>query len=244
MKYDYIKMVSEVTGESLEKTERIMNNFLEEWGVSYKEYYSYGFYEMTETQIVDRIKKLTRKKEERELVYERVSEKTGMTKKKILAEIKKINRLGIFKIGVVMYDKWELYSLDEETVKERLSYFAKRAELKKCVEDKLYAIDGENLSCVILKEEYDACCEVTSKIMTESLENSLIEMIVDEYPELEQDKSLCRKIALDIEVNKFLLGYSYKEYLLFGFKDKSLDERREFLSRIHLRVLVCAEYIP
>ncbi len=243
MKDDYIKMVSEITGKPVENTEVVMNRFRKDWGVSHKEYYTHKFYEMTETQKIDKAKKLKRKKEARNAVYDSVSEKTGMTKKEILADIKRINGLDLLKVGVVMYDKWELYRMDEERLKKFLILFSKRIELKRQVKRKLLSIDGEQLSCDILQEEYNECREITREFMSEGLEKMLIDQIVSQYPELAGDEKLCGEVAVDMETNRFLLDYSYGEYIMFGFKDLSLDERREFLSRVE-RMAVFVEMNP
>jgi len=235
-KYEkYIKLTAEAISDDYDKVRIQMETMKEEYGITFKEYYENKMYEMTETQLIRKAKVLRTRKENKNKRFSEVMEATGMTKKEILEEIKEINQKGIFKIIMAQYDKFQLYSLNKEELDIFLEKLAQRDKLKEELKCSFLEIDEGKINYDDIESRIEKFYQIVGDTLTDKYKNDLT---YPYRPDLVKNEAELHRIATDIEVSKILLGFSLSEYYTFRFWEKSIPEKRSFLTnKDRVRVL-------
>ena len=166
-KKDYVKLVAEIVSANYNDTKKRMEAVCEKYGLSFKEYYENKIYELTETQIIKKVKTITFKKDKKEKAFQEVMEATGEEKKDILAKIKEMNQKGIFRLVINQYAKFEFYKKNEEEKEAFLRLLAKRDQIKEELESLLAEIDKGILDYEDIKPKINEFYKVVGKTLTD-----------------------------------------------------------------------------
>ena len=195
---------------------------------------------MNTFQRIKDAKDAAEKKEKREQRLQRICERANLSKSEILADIKRINEKGIYKITQVMYGKWDLFFRSEEELEKTLHLLAQRRGLKDAVQEKRKKMDAGQLSCECLLEEMEQCRMINRQLISESMVEKYAPQVAAVKAELLEDHDLLKETITDMETMFFLHGYTYEEYIAFRFMDKRLEERLTFLSGAERRKVLIA----
>ncbi|MBR3786065.1 MAG: hypothetical protein IKJ77_06655 [Firmicutes bacterium] len=185
-------------------------------------------------------KLLADKREKRAQRLLNISARTNQTEKEILAEVKRINGKGIYKINLAVYSKWDLYFRSEADLDQMLHLFGERRLLKDAVLEKKKKIDAGELSYDCLREETEACHALNRQLISESMVEKFAPQVAAVKPDLLDNHDLLKETIVDMETMFFLHDYTYEEYVAFRFMEKSIEERMTFLSGAERRKVLIA----
>lgn len=226
-KKDYVKMVAEIISANYDETKKRMETVCEKYGLSLKEYYENKLYELTETQILKKVKTLRFRKDKKEKAFLEVMEATSESKKGILEKIKQINQKGIFKIVITQYAKFEFYKKNGEETESFLRLLAKRDAQKEELKDLLMSVDHGEISYKDIENKVEAFYKTVGETLTEKHKKNLT---LPYRPDLVEEPSELDRIAADLEISRILLGFTLAEYYTFRLWEKTFEQKREYLT--------------
>ena len=229
-KKDYVQLVCEAAGSSYETTKKEMGRIRELSGITYREYYIYKLYKLSETQRSIEARRIVLRKEHRKERYDKVSAATNLSEKQIRENIRVINQEYGVKMNIIPYQKYEIYGYEGEALEEFLALFAERNRLKDQLSECFNKIDNKELTYADTAADLERFYDIIEKIMPESLFAELKQQIGHFCPEITENSALARKVAVDMEATRVLLGFTAEEYGTLHFEHKSIEEKRNFFS--------------
>lgn len=232
VKKDFIQLVCDETGASYEDVKRDMIHARDVLGVLFAEYYNYKMYGLSETQQKIKARRLINLRKKRNERFERVTAATGWNRKEINQRIREINEKGIFKINLLIYEKYAVYCYEGAELEEYLKLLASRRNMRLQLLEDLQQIDAGVKSYgdigPLLNEYYDA----VDKLIPDSFVEKMANELYYSHPELKGDSEASRKAIVKMEGIRVLLPFSLMEYLAFDFHTKDLPEIREFITDV------------
>ena len=229
-KMKYVRMVAKASGENMVTVAANMKKAKEKFGVTYREYYRREFWKMSMTQQARESKKTDGNHNRRERALKNIMEQTGMTKEEILDRMHALNELGIFKVISFVYDRYEIYKLNDEDAEDFLRLLARREELIAQLRESFKIIDAGHMTYDDVAEQLQEYEDITERIVPDSLVESSAEVLEPAYPGISEDKERLRHAAVDMESVRLLLRFNNTEYIMFDFLNKTLPERRTFIN--------------
>ncbi|MBR5229613.1 MAG: hypothetical protein IKW01_02060 [Firmicutes bacterium] len=229
-KKDYVQLVCDATESSYETAEKEMESTKEVFGITYREYYNNRLFELSDTQRSIEARRIVIRRKHKKERYDKVIAATNLSEKQIREKIREINRKYGIKITILLYQKYEIYRYEGETLEDFLKLFAERNRLKEQLSADFNKIDAKRLTYQEIAPELERFYHIIDAIMPESLFEELKNRIALSYPEVLKDTVKARKIAVDMEAVRVLLGFSAEEYANLNFADKSFEEKRDFFS--------------
>ncbi len=200
------------------------------YGVNFRDYNKIRLYKFTEKTVFNQGVKLQELEEKEEIHYKNVCQSTGRTKLQVIQDLEMLNDNPWYEVNITQYDELNLYALPYRRLKAVLKKLKRKAELTTKLKSDLELIDKGLKSYSEIAEDMEEYYKVTQDTLTQSEIDEFTEIITKSCPEvLECREELC-KLVSDMIICKRLMGYLDFEYIMFGFKDLSLPERRMFAS--------------
>ena len=229
-KRDYIQEFCDAVGIEYGAAQNIMDKAKADLGVTYGEYFKNKLYELTPTQQSVEARRIITRRNNRKERLKKISQATGLTNAEIRQKIREINDKNIIKMTIILYAKYEVYNYADEALDEFLNLFVRRNELREQLRKELNKIDNGELSYSDIESTMAEFYAIVEKMMPSSLFDDLVKRICISYPELISNPAESRRIAIDMEATRVLLPFSLSEYVAFHFAEKTLEEKRKFIS--------------
>ena len=225
---EYVRLVSEITGNDPDSTLARMKMVKKTFGISYKEYYNNGMYNMSEGMLEKEALRLRKRKEKRREAFDAIIKNSSMTKDRIIAEIKRINEKEIKHINVLFYERFQMYSMSEEELETTLELLNKRDELCKEIKDDFKSIDAGRMTY----SDIDQKIAELKAIIKTLLKPDFIDKLRNMYAKGRDctNDIVLDDVFVDMDATRLLLEFSFKEYLAFHFEDKTFEEKREYMN--------------
>ena len=229
-RFEYVRLVSKASGEGLIATAKKMNMTKKKFGVTFREYYQREFWKMSLTQQARESKKTDGNHNRKERAVKHIMDETGMTREEIAGKIRALNDLGLYYITSFVYDRFEMFRLNDEEAKDFVRTLTRRQELIDSLRESFKKIDKGELSYDDVASELQEYEQIMNTIVPDSLIEASAEKLEPAYPGITEDKPRLRKVAIDMESVRSLLKFNNVEYIMFDFINKTLPERRSFIN--------------
>lgn len=229
-KKDYVQLVCDATESSYETTKKEMERAKNVFGITYREYYKNQLFKLSETQRYIEARRIVIRRKNKKERYDKVLEATKLSEKQIREKIREINQKSGIKMTIVQYQKYEAYRYDGEELDSFLKLFAERNQLRDHLCTCFSKIDNKELTYADITQELERFYHIIESIMPASLFDQLKHQIAPLYPEVLENYGLARRVAVDMEATRVLLGFTAEEYATLNFAQKSVEEKRDFFS--------------
>lgn len=229
-KKDYIKLVSDKLKCDYDTAKRMMDRAKNTLGVTYSEYYKNGMFELSTTQQTVEARRIIVRRNNKKKRYNKIADATGLTRVEIRRKIKEINERSAIEITLIMYAKYEVFRYEDDALNTFLDLLAIRNRIRDNLLEDFKKIDAGELTYADINDKIAEFYDIIEKLMPEALFDELIEMILISYPEWSSNADKCRKAAIDMEATRVLLPFSLSEYVSFHFAEKTIKEKRTFIS--------------
>lgn len=235
----YVKLISEKTGQSTDRVFARMKKINSIYGITYREYYNNEMYDMPEGALEKEAFKLQTKKERRKEAFDFVISDSGLSRKEILADIKRINDRGIIRINIFFYEKFQLYKLTEDELKKTLVLLKKRDLLNKEILEDLETLGKGERTYKDIEGKIKEFTKVIDSLMSHRFYEKL-KTLYDKGRNCQNQEAI-DAVLVDMEVTRLLLGFSFNEYMAFHFDEKTFMEKIEYMSNRE-RMAVLSQY--
>lgn len=229
-KKDYIQLVCDSNGKDYNKNKVLMDKAKADLGVTYSEYYKNKLYDMTSTQQAVEARRIIIRRNNRNKRLDKISNATGLTRQEIREKIREINDKNIIDMSIIRYAKYEVFRYEGTELDDFLNLFVKRDLLKEELLQCFEQIDNGLLSYQDIQYKVNEFYQTIEQMMPPSLFVELSEGVLPSYPRLSGNEIERKRIAIDIEATRVLLPFSSEEYIAFHFAEKSIEEKRKFIS--------------
>ena len=231
--YEYVRTVAAAARIPFDEALARMTTARDEYGVSFREYNRIKLYRFTEKSAITQGERLEKQAESDRLHMEAVCRATGRTEAQVRHDLDAFNDNPYAKVDIAQYHQKELYGEDREGAIRFLRDLRDRQALLPKVTAMLKEIDAGRATYEELQSQLlDRYYELTDSTLLPSDIDEFRESIGKSAPDILEDEELLRRTVVDILVCKRTMGFWDFEYLMFDFRNKSLPERRTFVSNI------------
>lgn len=232
-KEENIRLCMEASGLSREEILKQMRKAYKVFGIGHKEFTKKKLYGKTEAGMARRLMHLDRKKAEKKSQYKRIKKASGLSKDKIKAEIKAIEKLtSISELTLKEYYRLGLFRLssekDKELIEEKIKLIGDLEERKRLFISELHRIDLGETSYDKAVADYDSIKTMIAGLLDEvayvSAKNKLLPLLE------EKETTNIDEYVADMFATEELLGFKHYEYMMFRLYRHDLIGKREFIS--------------
>ena len=227
------QFLSEKAGITYEEARARLDFVKKDFGISPKQYCTNKYYELSESAMATKVLKDQRRsalKQERFGIMESLS---GKGKKQISDELSVIRSTsGADFVNFRWYFDNGLYALDPVKDRTKIEGLIRKGERKNALRreiiDTFSRIDSGEESYENLEESLSEYRRLVEETLSEARTSQLADIIKDAAQPA--DEKELKALAVDMEITDKLLDFLPQEYLGFHFWDKTIPERREFVS--------------
>ncbi len=232
-KVDWAEALAERTGVPKEEAASRLATVKEEYGVLPKLYVNNKYYELPAAEMLGRYAKDRRKEAAKAEMYRLMEELSGKGIKQVREELAQIRSLDPgFRVSLKWYFRKGAYMIDPENDREeleRLFDLTRREEqLENSLEESFNKIDSGELTYEDISGTLEEYRKLTGETMAEARRRQIILKTGNFLKDVEGEE--LDKLLIDIEFTNRVLKYFPSEYVAFRFRDKSIPERREYVS--------------
>lgn len=224
----YTKQVAKATGWSLGKTYSRINRAKKNFGISFRDYYEREFYLRPETTTERKARALLLRRDETNQELIEVANTLGVTPESLREDRKKFCQEE--KIALATYLKWKVYMLNDEEKHELAKKFNRQQEWKAELTYRIAVSDRTSIDYTALYADFEEYKKFLRSFITEDIfkdREEEIKQVITDPQLLEPDK--LREIAVDMEMTRYILSLSSKEYLMFRLWEKPFEERMDYV---------------
>lgn len=229
-KKDYIKLVSDEIKCDYNAAKRMMDRAKSRLGVTYSEYYKNRMFDLSTTQQTVEARRIIVRRNNKNKRLDKIANATGLTRAEVRKKIRETNKISPVKLTLIMYAKYEVYRFEGEALKDCLDLLAKRDCLRDSILEDFIKIDAGEMTYSSIDDKMAEFYAVIEKIMPDSLFEELTDMLLICYPAWSSEPDKCRNAAIDMEATRVLLPFSLSEYVSFHFAERTIEEKRTFIS--------------
>ena len=228
--YEYARIVAAQSGKPLDKVVEEMVRARDVHGVPFRDYQRIELHKYTEKTVISNGERLTKAYEAENRHYEEIGKEMGWTRAQIRANMAALNDNPYAKVDIVQYHELGLYKMDPRSLETILRDLRDRVALLKQLSADLKKIDRGEKAYEDIGPALTTYYRVTRNTVLASDIEEFREMIEKAAPELFEDEEQLRTVVADMLVCKRLMGFWDFEYFMFNFREKSIQERRTFVS--------------
>ena len=173
----------------------------------------------------DRLKK----KGIRQAGYEFMFQESGLNKEELKVKADHFRDMGIVGFSASRFKNTGLYKMDDEQAREHLLKMKKSNELGRDLRWDYRLIDLGKLAYEDTYDKIDELKKLESEILTPEAKREFAEKVGYLHPEKMTDEEI-NDLVMDMEFTRRILRYSHNGYVQFHLHEKTIPERREFIS--------------
>lgn len=239
-KTDWTAWLAEELGISGEEAQEKLDYVERDFGIKASVYCMERYFEMSEASMATKFRRRQVLEKMRREKFAEIKKQSGKGRKQIREELIKIRHKDPgFKVdpdwsynnGAYMFDP------DSEEMEELMALCRRKEELSEEIKDVFRKIDRGEAGYESIEGPLEEFRQLTEKTLS-GLKKS---RIYDDFENLlsGMDERTAAETVMDIELTYQLLGFSHDEYRVYHFRDKTLSEKREYVSS-ELRAKVIA----
>ena len=173
----------------------------------------------------DRLKK----KGIRQAGYEFMFQESGLNKEELKVKADHFRDMGIVGFSASRFKNTGLYKMNDEQAREHLLKMKKSNELGRDLRWDYRLIDLGKLAYEDTYDKIDELKKLESEILTPEAKREFAEKVGYLHPEKMTDEEI-NDLVMDMEFTRRILRYSHNGYVQFHLHEKTIPERREFIS--------------
>ncbi|MBE6017740.1 MAG: hypothetical protein E7233_09060 [Lachnospiraceae bacterium] len=173
----------------------------------------------------DRKKKKGIKKEK----YAFMTQASGLSVDELKEKADHFREMGIVRFSAERFRMYGLYNMDDEQARETLLKMKKAYELERELKWDYRLIDLGKISYEDTYPRMREFMELESSLITMAEKRDIAGKVLYLHPEKMSDEEIS-DLAIDMEFTRRVLRYGHNGYVQFHLHEKSIPERREFIS--------------
>lgn len=183
--------------------------------------------EFSQQQVEKRDKK--KKKGIRQAGYDFMYQESGLTKDELKVKADHFRDMGIIGFSASRFKNTGLYKMNDKQARETLLKMKKSNELGRDIRWDYRLIDLGKLTYEDTYDKIEELKKLESGILTPEAKREMAERVGYLHPEKMNDKEI-NDLVMDMEITRRILRYSHNGYVQFHLHEKTIPERREFIS--------------
>ena len=230
-KNKHAKLLAQKAGISYKEAYEEMKAIHDMTGLSFAQYEKHDLHNLKMNLRIRAANRLMHEKEARERAVQAIAEDTGWTPEQVYASRRDLNeRLDGYRLSMSLYQKYELYKLDEAKQVEIVSAIRQRRKTKDAFQKAFAGPFYESEDGVQkLKDQYEEIRALTKELLTPTIVDKICESAALKYPEVLSDGAVRQELALDVEAARNSMGIKLSEYLPYDFLHKTFEEKVLYL---------------
>lgn len=236
--YEYAALAAYEANKDFDVILNDMTLAREKYGIPFSLFLSLKLFGYSEKNWRTQGEKYQKTKDIEDQSYSDIGEATGWTKAKIDQNLAIINQNPFAQVDLSQYAGFKMYDLPADDIEQILKNIRQRRLLHRRIQREFKAID-ENRS------DYSTVSLLINEYF-EVTKDTLLDSDIEEYrstiekcaSEVLNDKKETIDVVADMLMCKRLMGFWEFEYFMFSLRDKSIKERREYISNIDRTVRV------
>ena len=228
--YEYARIVADESGKNLEEVIEAMTRARDVFGVSFKDYSRIGLHKHTDKTIKNQGERLGKTQEDTDRHYAAVCEATGRTRAQVQQDLAILNTNPYTTVDIAQYHDLKLYEADRLELEKMLVAIRNRRVTLQQISKMLPKIYAGLATFADIKAPLNELYKNTELTVLQSDIEELRETIEKLDPAILENPKKLRATAADILVCKRLLGFMNFEYLLFGLRDRTFEEKCTYAS--------------
>ena len=204
------------TGQSTEAAEKMLDKVCKYSGIDSVTYYTSGLWRYSETSALKKAKTTVEKEDRKNKIIKRICKAAGISREEVLYEA------GRRRMSLEDYYFYGFYAARDGDTGEIETKLCRINELKKKIKKETYGKTGLSPET---KRDIDEIYELARATVSKERKSELIGK-----KELENGGQDADELAVDMHLMHQIWGFRPVEYRMFGFRDKSVEERLTFVS--------------
>lgn len=230
---NYAELIAKELEVSTEEAAAMLCFAKDNYGIESDQYYKNKYYKMSEAEMVTKHRRKNNIDQKAQDRYEAIERLSGKNRKQVDEEIKELKKkTDAFQINLKWYFSSGAYMLDVLNGGESINGFIqtciRKEALKKEIKSALAMIDECMGDYDAIQGKLDEFKILTEKTLSEARKEQLLKIIEKDII-FKSDKELTDTL-IDMEMTYQLLDFSPNEYFMYHFWDKTVKERREYVS--------------
>lgn len=230
--YEYACLATWKSERQGRETFDFLQTAKEIYGIPFERSYNINLYNYSEKSCVTQSEIYKKEIEDNEKYYKIIKAETDMDKGEINECIAVLNENPYARVDLSQYTQLKMYNMDENELTDILMAIRDRRVLSRKIRFEFKKIDDYQYSysnvIPMIAEYYD----VTEKTLLDSDFDEFMETIEKCAPNLMEDAEKLKDVVVDMLCCKRLMGFWPFEYFMFDLKNKSLEERRKYVSNL------------
>lgn len=181
----------------------------------------------SQEQVEKRDKK--KKKGIRQAGYEFMNQESGLTKDELKEKADHFREMGIVGFSPSRFKNVGLYKMNDEQARETLLKMKRSNELGRDLRWDYRLIDLGKLSYEDTYDKMEELKKLESELLTPEAKREFASRVGYLHPENMTDEEI-NDLVMDMEFTRRILRYSHNGYVQFHLHEKTIPERREFIS--------------
>lgn len=191
--------------------------------------------EFSQRQVLRRDKK--KKKGIRQAGYEEMMRDSGLTREELDEKLARFRAMGITGISFYRFRASALYKMSDEEARAALELLKESVKLEEELKWDFRLIDLGKKNYEDVQQRIDEFKALESKLMTPEAKKEIAMKAGYLHPENMTDEQI-DELAMDMEFTRRILRYSHNGYVEFRFYEKTIAERRSFISGHERKMLL------
>ena len=167
----------------------------------------------------------------RQAGYEFMSEDSGLSIEELKAKVDRLRAMNITTLSLYRFRANGIYKMNEEESVEALYKMKESVDIEDDIkwDYRLIDLGKKSYDDADVNEKIDKLKALESEMLTDEAKMDIAMKAAYLHPE-NMTKEELNDLVMDMEFTRRVLGYSHYGYAMYRFGDKSIPERREFIS--------------
>lgn len=167
----------------------------------------------------------------RQVYYDYIMEDSGMTLEEIKDKVDRLRALDITTLSLYKFMANGIYKMDDEEAVATLYKMKESVELEDDLkwEYRLVDLGKKSFDDPVIKEKIERFKALESGLLTDDAKMEIAMKAAYLHPE-NMSKEEIDDLVMDMEFTRRIIGYGHNGYSMFRLAEKTIPERREFIS--------------
>lgn len=227
----YVELVADFANVPYDVAKARMDYVKAKFGISYAAFYRRRLYFKNEIRLAKETTKKADMAKLRKENFKLVSELSSYTEKDIIERINLIWRETAYTVTSTQFLVYKFYELNEEESFALARAFRENDILLSQIKPAVKQIFLEGGDLNTLNNKFDKIKANIAVTMSQRTREAILERLNDvEYDVENANSEELEALIIDMEFMKQVFNYTYIEYFMFGFPERDLNQRAEYLT--------------